>query len=224
VAVRIPKLKSWQWGVLFLGAVAVAIGAFLLLRVISIHEMIERIGALGPLPFFLALAVLPAFGAPVTPFYLLAGASFGTTAAIPIVLGGLAGNVALSYVMARWVVRPLIVRIVKHLGYDIPVVRPEDRWNITLLVRVTPGPPFPVQSYVLGLAGVPFSIYMVISMLVASVFAIGMIFFGESLMHGSSGLLVAGVSMLIAAFVAIRLVRGMVQRRAARASATNPAA
>ena len=91
-------------------------------------------------------------------------------------------------------------------------------------MRVTPGPPFPVQSYVLGLAGVPFSIYMVISMLVASVFAIGMIFFGESLMHGSSGLLVAGVSMLIAAFVAIRLVRGMVQRRAARASATNPAA
>ena len=127
MAVRIPKLKSWQWGVLFLGAVAVAIGAFLLLRVISIHEMIERIGALGPLPFFLALAVLPAFGAPVTPFYLLAGASFGTTAAIPIVLGGLAGNVALSYVMARWVVCPLIVRIVKHLGYDIPVVRPEDR-------------------------------------------------------------------------------------------------
>ncbi|BET69675.1 hypothetical protein ASA1KI_45930 [Opitutales bacterium ASA1] len=216
MAVRFPKLKTWQWGLLFLGAVAGAVGAFLLLQLISIPEMIREIAALGPVPFFLGLAILPAVGAPATPFYLLAGASFGTKVAVPVVLGGLAVNLALSYVMARWVMRPLIVKIVKRLGYEIPLARHEDRWNLTLLVRITPGPPYPIQNYVLGLAGVPFGVYMVVSMGVASCFAVAFTVFGESLMSGRSGLIFFGVSMLVAAFVAIRLVRGMVQRRAAR--------
>ncbi len=214
MAFRIPKLKAWQWVLLFLGAVAGAVGAFFLLKVVSIHDMTERIRELGPLPFFFALAILPALGAPITPFYLVAGSSFGIKAAIPLVLTGLAANMALSYIMARWILRPLIVRIVERLGYKIPVIRTEDRWSIAFLVRVTPGPPFPVQNYVLGLAGVPFGIYMIVSVLVASFFAVGMTWFGDSLMRGESGMLVAGVCMLVAAFLAVRLVRRMVQRKA----------
>ncbi len=215
---RFPKLAVWQWCVLVAGAIAVAAGGIALLRVMSVAELVDRIASLGPWPLFVGLAILPAFGAPVSPFYLLAGASLELELAIPLVIGGLSANVALSYLMARWMLRPFVVRVVKWLGYDTPVVRPEDRWGITLLVRITPGPPFFVQSYLLGLASVPFAIYMLVSVLVASFFAVGMVLFGESLMHGRTGLFVLAACVLIAAFVALRLVRNMMRRRQAGGS------
>src|SRR5690625_3877566 len=63
-----------------------------------IREIVEEIGDLGMVPFFLAMAILPTFGFPVTPFYLLAGASFG----IWVSLIGTTISQALSLLLAYW--------------------------------------------------------------------------------------------------------------------------
>ena len=197
-----------------LGAIAVVIGAFLLLKLVSPRQAIEYISELGPVPFFASLAILPAFAAPITPWYLLAGPAFGLKVAIPGCIAAITVNIAVTYVAARWLMRPLIVRLMERTGYTVPVVRPEDRWQVTLLVRITPGPPFFIQSYLLGLAGVPFSIYLLVSVPVAALMGVGVIVFGESLLSGRSGQVVIGVSMIIVAVIAVRLVRRIVNRRA----------
>ena len=60
----------------------------------------------GPVAFFGAMAVLPAIGIPVTPLFVLAGATFGVG---PGLLGSgvaLGLNLALCYAIARSALRP----------------------------------------------------------------------------------------------------------------------
>src|SRR5258705_2504519 len=46
-------------------------------------------------------------------------------------------------------------------GYKLPEVAAGDATDLIVLVRVTPGVPFPVQNYLLGLAQVPVVKYAV---------------------------------------------------------------
>src|SRR5690606_7883903 len=78
----------------------------------------------GPLPFFGALAVLPAFGLPTTPFYLLAGATFGTGLALAGSAVSLAANLALCHWIARSGVRPRLERWLDRRGHRLPAVKP----------------------------------------------------------------------------------------------------
>lgn len=225
---RAPQLKPWQWAALVLAAVGAAVLGWWFLRQYPVGEWIaqgiESVKALGPVPFFAALAVLPAFGAPVAPFYLAGGAAFSLPVAIGGSLMGLTLNLAFSYVLARWLLHPVVERIVVRFGYKIPVVRPEDRIAVTLLVRITPGPPFFVQSYLLGLAGVPFGTYMLVSTPVCALMATAVIVFGDSLTTGSAGQIAFGVMLIVAALLIVRLARRMMQRRAAAAAAVVAAA
>lgn len=214
MALRIPSLKPWQWAVLVLGAIVVVACGVIFLRVVSPKEAVAYITELGPIPFFVSMAVLPAFGAPVTPWYLLAGPAFGLEVAIIGCVSAISANIALTYLAARWVVRPLAVQIVERAGYKVPVVRRENRWLVTTLIRFTPGPPFFIQSYVLGLANVPFSVYMLVSVPAASILGIGAIVFGESLLSGKSGGILVGGMLIVVAIVAIRLFRKNLQRKA----------
>lgn len=194
-------------------AAATAAGGWYFLRDVSLDQVVEAIRELGPVPYFSALAVLPAVGAPVSPFYLGAGV-FGREVAIIGSLSAVAINIALTYVLARWLLHPVIERLMTRFGRKVPVVRREDRWMVTFLLRVTPGPPFFVQSYLLGLAGIPFWSYWLVSTAVAWTFALGVILVGDSLFSGRSGQLVLSVVLIAVVIVGVRLVRKMLRRRA----------
>lgn len=211
---RLPRIKPWQWVVLALFALGAAAGAYLVLRALPYKEWIDSLSGMGRVPFVAGLAVLPAVGVPVMPFYLLAGKIMGGN--VPAIIGcvvGISLNIALSYVLGRWLLHPIAERFLAWLGYRIPVVRPEDRWAIALLLRITPGPPFFVQSYLLALAGMPFGIYMTVSVAVSSTYVVGFVVLGESLMQGRTGGIVLGVAMVIAVALVVRFVRKTLSRR-----------
>lgn len=212
-----------MWVVLGLGVAACAVAAWYVAPLISVRDIVGRVRDFGALPFFTALAVLPAFGMPVVPFYLVAGA-FGLPTALIGSIAAIIFDLALCYALARWILHPLAARVVAKLGYRIPVVRPEDRWMVTLLLRVTPGPPFFVQNYLLILAGVPFRVFMLVSIPVCTAYTIGFVVAGESLMTGRGGQLVLGIGLVVAALVGLRFVRRALQRRAARIAAPVAAA
>src|SRR5215510_10624443 len=96
--------------------VAAAVAGLLLLAwLIWDHdEVMAAIERAPPLPFFAAMAILPALGAPATPLVLLAGASFG----IPVALAGcilaLAANLALCYWLARSGLRPKLESMLRR--------------------------------------------------------------------------------------------------------------
>lgn len=177
----------------------------------GVERVKEWSRTVGPIPFFAAMALLPAAGFPVMVFSLTAGVLFvpqiGLGWAIVGVLAALAVNLALTYWLARYALRPLLEGLVRRLGYGLPQVAKENHLGLTLLVRITPGPPFFVQGYLLGLAEVPFFTYMWVSWLISAMYSVAMVAFGDSLMQGSGKVVFLAVSVLVAIMIAIKMVR-----------------
>ncbi|MCX6936980.1 MAG: hypothetical protein NTU80_03655 [Verrucomicrobia bacterium] len=194
---------------------------------VYIRELVERavseIRQLGAGWFFSAYAVLPAFGFPVSVFALSAGPVFGPVLGLPLVLS-LAGlcmavNMSVSYVLARRFLRPWITRLLKYLGYSIPVVAVDKQRMFSLLVRITPGPPYVLQSFLLGLIEVPYRTYMLISWPIATAMAALVILFGDAVAQGRGR--VALLALLGVGVFAI-LIRWMRKRFSTRSSGAGP--
>lgn len=137
----------------------------------------------GPLPYFALMALLPAIGAPITPFFLVAGATFG----IPVGLIGsalaLAMNLTLCHRLARSRLRPLFESLARRFGYEIPDFGKVGNRAVrfTLMVKLAPGVPAFIKNYGLGAAGVPFPLYFGVSMLLTGLYAACLVLLGESL-------------------------------------------
>ena len=78
---------------------------------------------------------------------------------------------------------------------------------MVFLVRVTPGPPYILQSYLLGLAGIPFVTYFIISWVISSFYACAFVLFGDALMHGRGKMALMAVGLFVALTVAVQLIR-----------------
>lgn len=206
-----------------LGVVALAglVLVVLLLRGVDVkgigHQVMETVRSAGPWAFFGAMALLPAIGFPLMVFCLTAGPAFGAQ----LGLGGILAcaalavliNVLLTYWLARYAFRPLLERWLARLGYRIPVVDPSDQLEVTILVRITPGPPFFVQSYLLGLAQIPFRKYILPSFLAPMINITGIVMFGDAVAQGKAKWAVFGISLVIAAGLAVHVIRKHYHKR-----------
>lgn len=183
-----------------------------------IQQGLELLRAAGPVTFFLAMALLPAAGAPLSFFCLTAGSVFGPQLGMPAVmlfsLVAIAANIALSYLLASRALRPPLEYVLKRLGYQLPRVATGDATDLIVLLRVTPGLPFPVQNYLLGLAAVPFVRYLLVSCLIAFPLNAAIIFFGEALLQGRGRMALVGLLLLLALMAAVHLVRRCYRARA----------
>ena len=97
-------------------------------------------------------------------------AGFYLAAGLPPVLAAalLANSVHFSFCfwLAHRALRPAVEWVLSRTNYRVPQVRPENEMTVTVLTRVTPGPPLFLQSYLLGLSGVRFRTYMWVSIAV----------------------------------------------------------
>ncbi len=173
----------------------------------------------GPWVFFSAMAILPAFGFPLLPFTLSAGPIFvpqyGMGWVIVFVTMSIGANLAFSYWMARYALRPLLEGVIRKLGYQLPQVAKENGFSLAVLIRVTPGPPFFVQSYLLGLAEVAFKTYMAVSWVIASAYAVALIVFGDALLHGKGRNAFFSLLMFCGLIVGINWLRRRAQAKKA---------
>jgi uncharacterized membrane protein YdjX (TVP38/TMEM64 family) len=178
---------------------------------LSIEAGVAVLRDAGPWVFFLAFALLPAVGFPISVFYLTAGSAFADRMGMGGVLAAagvaLLVNIAVSYWLARYALRPWLVQLISLTKYKIPVVAPTEHAEITLILRITPGPPYFVQSYLLGLAEVSFGTYIWISWIISMAYASGFIVFGDAILHGKAGLAVTGISVLVAVALIVHLLR-----------------
>lgn len=176
-----------------------------------VQQGLALIRTTGPTSFFLAMALLPALGVPLSFFCLTAGSVFGPQLGMPVVmtlsLAAIATNIALSYLLATRALRPLLESLLSRLGYQMPRVASGDATDLIVLLRVTPGLPFPVQNYLLGLAAVPFTRYLLVSCLIAFPLNAAIIFFGEALLQGKGRTALLGLLLLLALMAVIHMVR-----------------
>jgi len=211
------RLLSFKFVALVLALLAATAAAFwwFQLHHYSVRESIDAgIAVLrdaGPWVFFTAFAILPALGFPVSVFYFTAGSAFTERLGLGGVIAatGLAQlvNISLAYWLARYAIRPWLEQMIGRSKYKIPVVAAAEHAEVTLLVRVTPGPPYFVQGYLLGLAEIRFRTYLLISWLVAMAYATGFIIFGDAILHGKGRLAFIGLSALVAVVLIVHLLR-----------------
>jgi len=206
-----------------LGAVAlvVVVGAVLVARGLDLKALLQQgldiIRAAGPVAFFSAMAILPALGAPILTFSLSAGPVFseriGVGWVIVLALLALLINMSLTYFLASRALRPLLEKLFVRLGYKLPEVEKGDATDLIILLRVTPGVPFCVQNYLLGLARVPFGKYIVLSCLFMWGFNVAIILFGDALLHGKGKVALIALILFVALTAATHLVRRHLGRK-----------
>jgi uncharacterized membrane protein YdjX (TVP38/TMEM64 family) len=212
------KLPLFQ---LCIVAFAVIAAVLLLVRGVNIRGLAAQGMAIirdaGPWVYFAATAFLPALGAPLSAFTIVAGEAFAAqmtmAGVIVAAMAAIAANLALTYWLARYALRPLLSRFTERYGYRIPRVTKANALNVALVIRLTPGPPFFMQSYMLGLAEVPFRLYMVVSWLCILPWAVAFIVLGKGVFNGNFKLVGTGVGVLVAATAFVHWIR---KRYAAR--------
>ena len=181
---------------------------------------LEFIRSLGPVTFFAAMAVLPSFGCPLTAFTLSAlpvfGGEMGAPMVVALALASITVNLAFSYWLARSALRPWVEKLLNWMGYKLPQVAAEDRLGLLVLVRVTPGPPYALQNFVLGMAAVSFGLYMAVSLVIISVYSAAFILFGDAIVNGRGKMAFLAVSLFVAFTVGVKFLRRHYQRRQAK--------
>ncbi len=216
-----PAVKKLPWVKLAVAGVVLAVAAVLVMRGVDLPALINRgmdlIRRVGPVAFFLAMAVLPTAAVPFSLFTIPAGEAFapqlglGTVIAIALVV--LAVNLALSYWVARYALRPVLTRLLQRYGYAVPRVTPDNALAVTLVMRLTPGPPYVVQCYVLGIAEVPFGLYMIASWLCQAPWVVGFIVLGQGLLNGNFIVAAKGLGVLVVLVVAVQWLRKKYAKR-----------
>jgi len=220
---RPPLKKKLPWLKLAVLAGVLLGGVALLLRGANPKELVDQgigvIRAAGPVVFFAAMAVLPAVGAPLMAFTLSAGEAFGAQLTMPGVIvtamAMIALNLAFTYWLARFALRPWLTNLVNRYGYKVPSITKQNALSVALVVRLTPGPPFFLQGYLLGLAEVPFKLYMLVSWLCVLPWAVGAIIMGRGILNGNFKVAATGMGVLVVAVVLVQVVRKKYAKRAA---------
>lgn len=172
----------------------------------QLEALVESFAAMGPWVFFSLMAVLPLFWMPLSPFLVLAPA-FGIETAILGSASALTFNVVISwFVSGKWF-RPIFERVVNRFGYSVPEVPARRMLGFAFLLRITPGLPFPLQNYLLGLARMPLGQYLAVSLPIVWVISSSLILLGESIMSGNARLALIGIFVAVVLAVAFRYWR-----------------
>ena len=176
-----------------------------------LDQLVGVIRGMGPWVFFAAMTVLPALGVPMLAFTIPAGEAFAPTmgmgGVIAVALVVIALNLALSYWVARYALRPLLTRLLTRYGYSVPRVTRENALSVLLVVRLTPGPPYAFQCFLLGLAEAPFKLYMIVSWLAILPYALAAIILGQGLRNGNFKTIIAAVGVIVVATIGLQWLR-----------------
>ena len=229
---EMPPKKKLPIAKLVIAAVVLAVIAAIVLQLVGWQTAFERgrqvvgtaataITSAGPGLFFGAMAILPAFGVPMAPFALAAGPLFGAKLGFPLIITlgilALTFNLTITYWLARRWLRPVVTRLLARFGYKIPQVDHDDITDLIVLLRVTPGVPFFVQNYLLGLADAPFFRYLVISCAIQWPINCGFMLFGDALSQGKGKVIITAVLFIAALSVGTHLLRKHLAKKKATA-------
>ena len=170
----------------------------------------------SPLIFYIALAILPSLGAPMSVFYLTAPAMHDDSFMLPLIGCSIAllSNSSIGFWLAKGIGRPIAIKLMAKLGYKVPEIPKDQEARAVLLLRITPGLPYCIQNVILGLAGIGYWKYILVSWLVGICWIIAFLTLGKSIMEGNAPLIIFGVSL----FVALILITRMIRKKANRSS------
>lgn len=189
------------------GIAALVIGLGYVIFSIWDHDALVRwMSEVSPVPFFLAMAVLPVIGVPLSPFMIVAGAMFGIWLGLIVNIAAIAINLCIGYAIAHSKLRPHLESVFERFGYKVPDFTAGGRsaWRFAMAIKLTPALPSFAKMYVLAVTAVPFPIYFGVSLGISSAFAVAWIVLGDSLLaHDLNLTTLAAIAIAVLAVVAV---------------------
>jgi uncharacterized membrane protein YdjX (TVP38/TMEM64 family) len=177
-----------------------------------LQMILDAIGTAHPLILFLALALLPLVGVPASPLWIAAGVRFAMLPAFTFCIAALLVNFTAGYWVARCGLRLPLTRWLERRGWRIPQLSAGDESLAILTLRVTPGVPLCVQNYLLGLAGVKFGRYLLLSTPAQAAYALIFVWLGDSLASNAKWHLLLAVAALTGVSLLVALLRRWLSR------------
>ncbi|OHE72582.1 MAG: hypothetical protein A2007_05815 [Verrucomicrobia bacterium GWC2_42_7] len=165
------------------------------------HDFIHALAKRNPIFLLLAIGILPSFFVPSSILCILSGVIYGKTVGFIVSFLGLGINLVVTYGLAAFVVKKFVHKIVNYAGYNVPEVPSKDHISFITLIRVIPGIPLAIQSYILGLANVKFKPYFIISWIAEIFWVVGFVLMGGGIGKGHLTLAITGfLALLLLAF------------------------
>ena len=161
----------------------------------------------GPL-LFLAIAILPGLVLPVAPLLGLAGLWGGENGPWLSCLYctlALFANLCWTYWLARGPARIFLVNLLSRSRFRLPESPPDNMMEWALILRLTPGVPFIFTNYALGLLGMAFSPYLLVSLPVLAFTACGYVLAFAGIFGGEWKYLWTGCCIIIVTILLGRL-------------------
>jgi uncharacterized membrane protein YdjX (TVP38/TMEM64 family) len=204
---------------LLLLLLAALIGAAAVYYIWSAHPDLEYWKTLGsngyayleahPILLVVVLATLPGIGCPMSPLLIIFGIVMGPRFGLPATCAiGIAATSFCSIWTYALASGPLRVFLKKHLlnKWAIPEFSDSNALRLGIIMRITPGIPYPVQNVALGVMGMRFKTYLLASLPAQSLYTIGFIVTGGALFEGRAGLAITAVLFLIVIILVTRIL------------------
>jgi len=168
----------------------------------------------APAPLYFAILTLALLApVPVSVLYVTAGPLFGVATSLAWIAPVLLVNSLLVYGIGATALRPALRARLARYGRDLPqLTTRSDQLLFIVLIRVTPGIPYFVQSWTLVLAGVALGPFLLISVGIQMVYATGFVVLGRSAFEGQLGVTVLAVVFLVAAGLCAAAIRARLRR------------
>ena len=214
----VQKRLSIAMAVFVLGVLAMAAASqFLDLEAASsvVEAAWERLKS-APAPiYFSVMTVAILLPVPASIFYVTAGSLFGVVPSLLFIVPTLAANALLVHLIAGSWLRPTIENFVSKRGIRIPRLEARsDEILFITLIRITPGIPYFVQSWVIGLAGVAIGPFLLITIAIQMFYAAGFVVLGRSAFEGEVGVAVGAIALLVVVSIVARIVHKRFRARA----------
>ena len=164
--------------------------------------------------YFLAFVLLPAFGVPLTIFYLTAIPVMGDghpAVAILLAWTAVGLNMALTKVLTRSILHPAIEWVIRHRHLSIPKLKPHNELKIVLAFRLSPIP-FTLQNYLLALGHARWRSYLGISLLIQGTIGLAVMLIGESVLTGGLPYIILALFI----FLLLHLLFDYIRKRLSR--------
>jgi uncharacterized membrane protein YdjX (TVP38/TMEM64 family) len=174
---------------------------------VSMKEPVLDFCRAHPVLLFAAIAILPGFAFPVSPLLILAGVVWGANLqSCGLALAAVLINITWSQLLAAGPGRKIIQKLLgKYWETWSKKSTPAD-WRLACILRITPGIPLCVQNYLLGLLDVRLRDSLLIAIPTQGLYVCGFVLTGGAIFKGQTGLLIIGISILIAASLTLKLV------------------
>ncbi len=174
----------------------------------AIYHKIDELADTHPVFLVSTGFLLILFGLPVSFFYVLSVAVYGTNQALLINTAMLALHLSLTYFMASYALKGLLVPFLRKRGHNLKAIPPAMQTRVTVLLRAFPVVSVTLQNVLLALGGVPFKKYFWISWPFQCIWMIAIVLSSGSILEGNVGFGLAGLGLLAALIFLTRMLKG----------------